>query len=48
MGMTDKQYNGFVRLILNVITKALRKMPDCDEKEDLQKLAEDLQKSLES
>lgn len=47
MGMTDKQFNAFVRLILDAVKKALPKMPDCDEKKDLEQLAASLQKSLE-
>ncbi len=47
MGMTDKQFSGFVRLVLDVILKALEKMTDSDEKKDLQKLADSLQKMLE-
>ncbi len=47
MGMTDKQFNSFVRLILNVILKALKKMPEGTEKDDLKELAENLQKTLE-
>ncbi|MDE6592840.1 MAG: hypothetical protein K2K57_07250 [Oscillospiraceae bacterium] len=47
MGMTDKQFNSYIRLILDVISKALKKMPDSEEKEDLKKLADNLQKTIE-
>ncbi len=47
MGMTDKQFNSYIRLILDVITKALKKMPESEEKDDLQKLADNLQKTIE-
>lgn len=47
MGMTDKQFNSYIRLILNVINKALKKMPDGEEKEDLKNLSENLQKTIE-
>ncbi len=47
MGMTDKQFNSYIRLILDIISKALKKMPDGDEKRDLQKLADNLQKTIE-
>lgn len=47
MGMTDKQFNSYIRLILNVIRKALKIMPDGEEKEDLENLAENLQKTIE-
>ncbi len=47
MGMTDKQFNSYIRLILDVIAKALKKMPEGEEKDDLQKLADNLQKTIE-
>lgn len=47
MGMTDKQFNSYIRLILNVISKALKKMPESEEKEDLKNLADNLQKTIE-
>lgn len=47
MGMTDKQFNSYLRLVLEVIKKALQKMPDCAEKEDLQKMADNMQKTIE-
>lgn len=48
MGMTDKQFNGFVRFVLDDILEVLEKMPDgSPEKEKLQKLADNLQKTIE-
>lgn len=47
MGMTDKQFNGFIRLVLDDITEILEKMPESAEKDKLQKLADNLQKMLE-
>lgn len=47
MGMTDKQFNSYIHLILNVIAKALKKMPESEEKEDLKNLAENLLKTIE-
>ena len=47
MGMTDKQFNGFIRLVLDDITEILEKMPEGAEKDKLQKLADNLQKMLE-
>lgn len=47
MGMTDKQFNGYLRFILDVIKKALKKMPECDEKDDLQRMADNIQKTIE-
>lgn len=47
MGMTDKQFNGFVWFVLDDILEVLEKMPDSPEKEKLQKLADNLQKTIE-
>ena len=47
MGMTDKQFNGFVRFVLDDILEVLANMPEGKEKEKLQKVADNLQKTLE-
>ena len=47
MGMTDKQFNSFVRLILDTLNEVLDNMPEGANKDKLQKLADNLQKSLE-
>lgn len=47
MGMTVKQFNGFVRFVLDDILEVLAKMPESAEKEKLQKLADNLQKTIE-
>lgn len=47
MGMTDKQFNGFVRFVLDDILEVLEKMQDGEGKEKLQKLADNLQKTIE-
>ncbi len=47
MGMTDKQFNGFVRFVLDDILEVLEKMPESEEKEKLKKVADNLQKTLE-
>lgn len=47
MGMTDKQFNGFVRFILDDIKEVLETLNDGKEKEKLEKVAENLQKTLE-
>ena len=47
MGMTDKQFNGFVRFILDDILEVLEKLPDGAEKDKLEKLASNLQTILE-
>lgn len=44
MGMTNKQFQGFIRLALELIHKALTTSPD---NEDLQKLKDIFQSMLE-
>ncbi len=47
MGMTDKQFNSYIRLVLDVILKSLKAMPEGEEKDELQRLADNLQKTIE-
>lgn len=47
MGMTDKQFNGFVRFVLDDILEVIEKMQDGEEKEKLKKVADNLQKTIE-
>ncbi len=47
MGMTDKQFNGFVRFVLDDIKEVLEGMQESKEKEKLKKVADNLQKTLE-
>ena len=47
MGMTDKQFNGFVRFILDDIQEVIEMMTDGKEKDKLQKVADNLQQTLE-
>ncbi len=47
MGMTDKQFNGFIRFILDDLTEVIANMPDGKEKEKLQKVIDNLQQILE-
>lgn len=48
MGMTDKQFNGFVRFILDDIKEVLEMLTDdSKEKDKLQKVADNLQQTLE-
>ncbi len=47
MGMTDKQFNGFIRFILDDLTEVIANMPDSKEKEKLQKVIDNLQQILE-
>lgn len=44
MGMTNKQFQGFIRLALELIDKAISKSPD---NEDLTKLRDIFQSMLE-
>lgn len=44
MGLTNKQFQGFIRLALELIDRALAKTPD---NEDLQKLKDIFQSMLE-
>lgn len=46
MGMTDSQFNGFVRFVLDDIEEVLENMSDGKEKDKLQKAAYDLQQTL--
>lgn len=43
MGMTDSQFKGFVRFVLDDIKEVLENMSDGKEKEKLQKVADNLQ-----
>ncbi len=47
MAMTDSQFKGFVRFVLDDINEVLENMPDGKEKEKLQKVADNLQQTLE-
>ncbi len=47
MGMTDSQIKGFVRFVLDDIKEVLENMSDSKEKEKLQKVADNLQLTLE-
>ena len=47
MGMTDKQFNGFIRFILDDIKEVIEMMADGKEKEKLEKVADNLQQTLE-
>lgn len=47
MGMTDKQFNSYIRLLLDDLMEVIDGMADSKEKEKLKKIAENLQKTLE-
>ncbi|MCD7736958.1 MAG: hypothetical protein LUI07_08380 [Lachnospiraceae bacterium] len=50
MGMTDKQFNGFVRFVLDDINEVLEELKEDSKdkaKEKLEKVADNLQKTLE-
>ena len=47
MGMTDSQFKGFIRFVLDDINEVLENMQDGKEKDKLQKVADNLQQTLE-
>ena len=47
MGMTDKQFNGFVRFLLDALKDAMEEKESEKKEEKLSKIAENLQKTLE-
>lgn len=47
MGMTDSQFKGFIRFLLDDIVEILETMQDSKEKEKLQRVADNLQQTLE-
>ena len=47
MCMTDSQFKGFVRFVLDDIKEVLENMPEGKEKDKLEKVAYNLQQTLE-
>lgn len=47
MGMTDKQFNGFVRFLLDAIADVLEQMEEGKAKDKLEKVRDNLQQTLE-
>ncbi len=47
MGMTDSQFKGFIKFVLDDIREVLETMNEGKEKEKLQKVADNLQQTLE-
>lgn len=47
MGMTDKQFNGFLRMLLDRLEEVKNEDNEEEKTERLKKLIEDLQKTLE-
>lgn len=47
MGMTDKQFNGFVRFLLYALKDAMEEKESEKKDEKLRKIANNLQKTLE-
>ena len=47
MGMTDKQFNGFVRLVLDDLKEIREEKEDGKKEQKLDKVIENLQKTLE-
>ena len=47
MGPSDSQFKGFIRFLLDDIEEVIETLPNGKEKEKLQKVADNLQKTLE-
>lgn len=47
MGMTDKQFNGFVRFLLDALKEARDEKEDDKKDEKISKIIDNLQKTLE-
>lgn len=47
MGMTDKQFSGFVRFVLDALIDAMKEEESKKKDEKLAKIADNLQKTLE-
>lgn len=47
MGMTDKQFNGFVRFLLDALKDAMEEEESEKKEEKLKKIVDNLQKTLE-
>ena len=47
MGMTDKQFNGFVRFLLDALKEAREEKEDEKKDEKISKIIDNLQKTLE-
>ena len=47
MGMSDSKFKGFIRFLLDDIEEVIETLPNGKEKEKLQKVADNLQKTLE-
>lgn len=47
MGMTDKQFNGFVRFLLDALKEAKEEKEDDKKDEKISKIIDNLQKTLE-
>ena len=45
--MTDNQFKGFIGFVLDDIKEVLENMPDGKEKDKLQRVADNLQQTLE-
>ena len=47
MGMTNKQFNGFIRFVLDALTEIYESMQDSPQKTKLKKVIDNLQDTLE-
>lgn len=47
MGMTNKQFNGFIRFVLDALNEIFESMTDSPQKIKLKKVIDNLQETLE-
>ena len=47
MGMTDKQFNGFLRFLLKDLKETLNEKDETKKQEKLESIIEDIQKTIE-
>lgn len=47
MGMTNKQFNGFIRFVLDALKEVYEDMSDSPQKNKLKKIIDNLQDTLE-
>lgn len=47
MGMTDKQFNGFLRFLLDNLKEAVEEKDDTKKKEKLDKVIDNIQRTIE-
>lgn len=47
MGMTDKQFNGFLRMLLENLEEALKEVKDEEKTEKLEKVIDNIERTIE-